>query len=36
VIAGQAGDRRVQLAITQDNLLEVWQALAGTGAALVS
>jgi hypothetical protein len=36
VIAGQAGDRRVQLAITQDNLLEAWQALAGTGAALVS
>ena len=36
VIAGQAGGRQVQLAITQDNLLDVWQALAGTGAALVS
>ncbi len=36
VITGQAGGRQVQLAITQDNLLDVWQALAGTGAALVS
>jgi hypothetical protein len=36
VITGQAGGRQVQLAITQDNLQDVWQALAGTGAALVS
>jgi hypothetical protein len=34
VITGQADGRQVQLAITQDNLLEVWRALAGTGAAL--
>jgi hypothetical protein len=34
VITGRAGGRQVQLAITQDNLLDVWQALAGTGAAL--
>ena len=33
VITGQAGGRQVQLAITHDNLLDVWQALAGTGAA---
>ncbi len=33
VITGQAGGREIQLAITRDNLLEVWQALAGTGAA---
>ena len=35
VITGQAAGRQVQLAITRHNLLEVWQALAGTGAALV-
>ncbi len=34
VITGQAGGREVQLAIAQDNLRDVWQALAGTGAAL--
>jgi hypothetical protein len=34
VIKGQAGGRHVQLAITQDNLRDVWQALAGTGAAV--
>jgi hypothetical protein len=34
VITGEAGGRQVQLAITRDNLLDVWQALAGTGAAL--
>jgi len=33
VITGPAGGRQVQLAITRDNLLDVWQALAGTGAA---
>jgi hypothetical protein len=33
VITGPAGGRQVQLAITRDNLPEVWQALAGTGAA---
>ncbi len=33
VITGQAGGRQVQLAISRDNLPEVWQALAGTGAA---
>jgi hypothetical protein len=33
VITGQAGGRQVQLAISNDNLQEVWQALAGTGAA---
>jgi hypothetical protein len=32
VITGQARGRQVQLAIWHDNLLEVWQALAGTGA----
>ena len=36
VITGQAGGRRAQLAITQDNLPDVWHALAGTGATLVS
>jgi hypothetical protein len=36
VIRGQAGGREVQLAITRDNLRDVWQALAGTGAALAS
>jgi len=34
VITGQANGRQVQLAIRQDNLRDVWQALAGTGAAL--
>jgi hypothetical protein len=34
VITGQADGSQVQLAITQDNLLDVWQALARTGAAL--
>jgi hypothetical protein len=34
VISGRAGGRPVQLAISRDNLQEVWQALAGTGAAL--
>ena len=33
VITGQADGSQVQLAITTDNLLDVWQALAGTGAA---
>lgn len=32
VITGQSDGRQVQLAITRDNLLDVWQALAGTGA----
>jgi hypothetical protein len=36
VITGQVGGRQVQLAITQDNLPDIWQALAGTGAALMS
>lgn len=36
VISGQAGGRQVQLAITLDNLLAAWQALAGTGAEVVS
>ena len=34
VIKGQADGRQVQLAITQDNLMDIWQALAGTGAAV--
>jgi hypothetical protein len=34
VITGQADGSQVQLAITRDNLLDVWQALARTGAAL--
>jgi hypothetical protein len=34
VITGQADGSQVQLAITTDNLLDAWQALAGTGAAL--
>ena len=34
VIKGDAGGRQVQLAITRDNLPDVWQALAGTGATL--
>ena len=34
VITGDAGGRQVQLAITKKSgLLEIWQALAGTGAA---
>ena len=33
VITGPARGRQVQLAITRENLPEVWQALAGTGAA---
>ena len=36
VITGQAGGRQLQLAITQDDLPRVWQALSGTGAALAS
>jgi hypothetical protein len=32
VIKGQVGARQVQVAITHDNLPEVWRALAGTGA----
>jgi hypothetical protein len=36
VITGPAGGRQVQLAITRDNLQDVWQALAGTGTALES
>lgn len=31
VITGQADGRQIQLAITRDNLPDVWQALAGTG-----
>jgi hypothetical protein len=34
-ITGQVDGRQVQLAITRDNLHDIWQALAGTGAALV-
>jgi hypothetical protein len=34
VITAQAAGRQVRLAITRDNLPEVWQALAGTGATL--
>ena len=33
VITGQDRGRQVRLAITGDNLPEIWQALAGTGAA---
>jgi hypothetical protein len=36
VITGQAGGRQVQIAITQDNLMDVWAALAATGAAHVA
>jgi uncharacterized membrane protein YtjA (UPF0391 family) len=36
VITGQSGGSQVQLAIGPDNLLQVWQALAGTGAAVIS
>jgi hypothetical protein len=35
VITTQAGGRQVRLAITRDNLPEIWQALAGTGVTLV-
>jgi hypothetical protein len=35
VITGQARRRQVQLAITHDNLRDIWHALATTGAALV-
>jgi hypothetical protein len=35
MITGQADGRQVQLAITGDNLPDIWQALAGTGAMLV-
>jgi len=35
VITAPAGGRQVRLAITRDNLPELWQALAGTGAKLV-
>jgi hypothetical protein len=34
VITRQGGDRRLRLAITRDDLPEVWHALAGTGVAL--
>lgn len=34
VVTRDDGDRRLRLAITSDNLPEVWQALAGTGVAL--
>jgi hypothetical protein len=33
VIAGQVRGRQVRLAVTRDDLPEVWQALAGTGVA---
>ena len=34
IVTGEAGGRQVQLAITKKSgLLEIWQALAGTGAA---
>jgi len=36
VITGPSGGSQVQLAIGPDNLLQVWQALAETGAAVVS
>ena len=36
VVTGQAGGHQVQLAITHDNLPDVWQALAATGATLLS
>jgi hypothetical protein len=35
VITGPTDGGQVQIAITQDNLPAIWQALAGTGAALV-
>ena len=34
VITRQDGDRQLRLAITADNLPQVWQALAGTGVTL--
>lgn len=34
IITGQGRNGPVQLAISHDNLLEIWHALAGTGAAL--
>jgi hypothetical protein len=34
VVTRQDGNRRLRLAITRDNLPEVWQALAGTGVTL--
>jgi hypothetical protein len=34
VVTRQDGDRQLRLAITTDNLPEVWQALAGTGVTL--
>jgi hypothetical protein len=33
VFTGQAAGRHVQLAISNDNLMDIWQALAATGAA---
>jgi hypothetical protein len=36
MIAGQADGRQVQLAIAGDNLQDIWQALAATGAALAA
>ena len=35
MITGQPGGRRIQLAITGNNLQDIWQALAGTGTALM-
>jgi hypothetical protein len=35
MITGQAGGHQVKLAITGGNLPDIWQALAGTGAAFV-
>ena len=35
MITGHADGRQVRLAITRDNLQDIWQALAGTGAAPV-
>ncbi len=36
VITGEVGDRLVQLAISHDDLADVWQAVAETGAAVAS
>jgi hypothetical protein len=36
VITSQVNGRQVDLAITQDNLMDIWQALAGTGATSAS
>jgi hypothetical protein len=33
VITGLAAGRQVQLAISNDNLMDIWQALTGTGVA---